>query len=209
MVWVAERWPSARPAQLAHLARNMPGGNENSPEDMGRFVGVLDAIRAEFGCSCLVLHHSGHDHTERGRGHSSWPSAVDISVRLEKTGTPLEAKLTCTKMRGAAAFDARIVRLEAMYDTLVVTDAVDLHAALVQRVEEYLASNPGASQNDVCANVTGRGVAVRAAYQEVKDRCVPAWDTPDTPEQGVSQGGVSLRDTPRGTAPDLLEGMES
>ena len=83
------------------LARNMPGGNENASEDMGRFVGVLDVIRTEFGCAGLVLHHSGHEHGDRGRGHSSWPGGVDVSVKMEKTAVPLEAKLTCVKMRGA------------------------------------------------------------------------------------------------------------
>jgi hypothetical protein len=150
------------------LARNMPGGNENSPEDMGRFVGLLDRLRAEFGCACLVLHHSGHDHKERGRGHSSWPSAVDVSVKLEKTATPLEAKLTCTKMRGAAVFDPRVIRLEPMDGTLVVAEVVDVSAALDRRVGLYLDEHPDASQNEVERAVTGGNDEIRASYKRVR-----------------------------------------
>ena len=148
------------------LARNMRR-KENTPEDMGRFIGVLDAVRAEFKCACLVLHHSGHDHGERGRGHSSWPSA-DVSVRAEKRpGVPLEAKLTCAKMRGAAAFDPRVIRLEPMDGTLVVAESV--RGALARRMAAYLDENPDASQNDVEKDVKAASTdEKRASYQRVR-----------------------------------------
>jgi hypothetical protein len=151
------------------LARNIPGGNENAGEDMGRFIGLLDKIRTEFGCACLVLHHSGHEHGERGRGHSSWPGAVDVSVRMEKTAGNLEAKLTCQKMRGAAAFEPRVIRLEPIDGTLVMVDVLrGTDEAIERRVVDYVAKHPDASQNEVEKAVTGGNDAIRAAFKRLR-----------------------------------------
>jgi hypothetical protein len=51
------------------LARAMIG-NENSPEDMGAFVGSCDRIREASGGHIMVVHHSGKDQARGARGHS-------------------------------------------------------------------------------------------------------------------------------------------
>lgn len=49
------------------LARYTPGMNENSAEDMGRFVAVVSRIKDETGACVVVIHHTTKDDgTERG-----------------------------------------------------------------------------------------------------------------------------------------------
>lgn len=63
------------------LARSLDG-DENSTEDMARFVAACDGISAKFGCSIFVVHHTGHspDAQNRGRGASNLPCAADTII---------------------------------------------------------------------------------------------------------------------------------
>jgi len=67
------------------LARNFGPGNENSTEDMNKFVGNLDKyIREEFRCATMIVHHTGYNESGRGRGSSVLPAALDAEYRVVK-----------------------------------------------------------------------------------------------------------------------------
>ena len=67
------------------LARNFGAGNENSTEDMNRFVASIDRyLREEFGSAILLVHHTGHDAASRARGSSVLPAAVDWSYQVTR-----------------------------------------------------------------------------------------------------------------------------
>ena len=66
-------------------SRNFGAGDENGGVDMGTFVKACDAIRNKFGCTVSAAHHPGHMEKGRGRGHSSWPGALDVSYLVKKT----------------------------------------------------------------------------------------------------------------------------
>ena len=67
------------------LARNFGPGNENSTEDMNRFVANVDRyIREEFRCAVMLVHHTGHNEGGRGRGSSVLPAALDAEYRVSK-----------------------------------------------------------------------------------------------------------------------------
>ena len=80
------------------LHRNMGDGDENNASDIALFLQSLDAMRAEFGAAVLVVHHSGHAESERGRGSSSLRAAVDHEYLLKKH-TDGRRELTCTKSK--------------------------------------------------------------------------------------------------------------
>jgi len=63
------------------LSRCMPGGDENSPKDMGAAVAAIDRLRVTFGSHALVLHHTARD-TDRERGHTSLRGAADTMIAL-------------------------------------------------------------------------------------------------------------------------------
>jgi hypothetical protein len=83
---------------LDTLARCFGGGDENSTQDMSRFVSACDSIRRRYGCTVLVVHHTGHADKNRARGAIALKAALDAEYRLTKDGSLL---LTATKMKDA------------------------------------------------------------------------------------------------------------
>lgn len=65
------------------LARAMAGMNENDAQDAGKFVQLCDSLIETFGCSTLVLHHTGKDESRGARGSSALVAGF---------GTTIEAK---------------------------------------------------------------------------------------------------------------------
>ena len=69
---------------LDTLARNFGGGDENSTQDMNRFVSAVDHVREATGAHVLIVHHSGKD-TERGaRGSSVLRAALDTEMQCNR-----------------------------------------------------------------------------------------------------------------------------
>lgn len=66
------------------LARAMSGGNENSSEDMGALIAVVDELRRQTGAHIMMIHHSGKDKDKGMRGHSSLHGAADTIIGVEK-----------------------------------------------------------------------------------------------------------------------------
>jgi hypothetical protein len=59
------------------LARNFGHGDENSTEDMTRFVAVLDRYLGPLGATVLIVHHTPLASRDRPRGSSALLGAVD------------------------------------------------------------------------------------------------------------------------------------
>lgn len=78
------------------------GGDENSTQDMSRFVRSLDMVRDLYGCSVLVVHHANKtDKAGSGkvRGSSVLYGAVDVSLQLIGGAVRGEARLVADKLR--------------------------------------------------------------------------------------------------------------
>src|SRR3954452_14897621 len=163
---------SVRLVVIDTTARNTPGANENSTQDTGRLVGVMDQLRTEFGCATLAVHHSGYENTKRERGSSALRAAADVSILTKRTAL-LEVRLECAKSRDAEECEPRTARLIPQGDSLAVVEAVTRRDAVEQDVTAYLVEHPGASQRDVEDAVTGRRDAVRAAYKLCKSKGEP------------------------------------
>jgi len=83
---------------LDTLARCFGGGDENSTQDMSKFVSACDAIRQRYNCTILVIHHAGHGDKSRARGAIALKAALDAEYRLDHENGLL---LTATKMKDA------------------------------------------------------------------------------------------------------------
>jgi 5S rRNA maturation endonuclease (ribonuclease M5) len=81
------------------VARSFGDGDENSTKDMNMFIEHVDCfIRKRFGCSVLLVHHSGH--TEgRARGSSALRAAVDAEYQVSSEEGVVSFK--ATKMKDA------------------------------------------------------------------------------------------------------------
>lgn len=94
------------------LARAMTG-NENAPDDMGRFVAACGRLREAGDTHVLVVHHSGKDTAKGARGHSSLRAATD--VELEVTNGEAGGGIKVTKSRddmGGRTFGFRLETVE-------------------------------------------------------------------------------------------------
>ncbi len=76
-------------------------GDENSSQDAGRMVAACAQMIAEFGCTVLLVHHTGvsEEAQERARGSSAWRGDLDaeINVRPAQKGSSVYVK--CLKSK--------------------------------------------------------------------------------------------------------------
>lgn len=111
------------------VARNFGPGDENSTQDMTKFIAAADTIRTRYRCSVLLVHHTGHGDKTRARGAMALKGALDAEYRLEK-GEDGVTRLEATKMKDAElpepmAFKLRSVELALLDDEgKAVTSAV-------------------------------------------------------------------------------------
>ena len=68
------------------FARNMGDGDESSNKDVGIFINHIDLMRYQLGSAIVLVHHSGHGDSSRGRGASALPAAMDACFQLEDKG---------------------------------------------------------------------------------------------------------------------------
>ena len=72
------------------LSRNFGGGDESNTKDMAAFVQVIDRdLRSRYGTAVLIIHHTGLNATDRGRGSSVLKGALDFeySIEINTNGT--------------------------------------------------------------------------------------------------------------------------
>jgi len=100
------------------LARNFGSGNENSTEDMNKFIEHIDTyLRKPFKTTVLIIHHSGHGSHDRGRGSSALKAGMDTEYKVTKKDTLVSMK--CTKMKDASypkpmSFDIEVINLDIL-----------------------------------------------------------------------------------------------
>jgi hypothetical protein len=86
------------------LARTMVGGDENSAKDVGLFIGAIDRIRTEFGCTVLVVHHSGKEGSKE-RGSSALRGAADVMIRVNRLPGKRDVfRVHCEKAKDGPGF---------------------------------------------------------------------------------------------------------
>jgi hypothetical protein len=81
------------------LSRAIAGGNENSPEDMGRLVANSDKIRQVTGAHIAWVHHSGKDQALGARGHSLLRAATDTEIEISRPDAESPSTARVTKQR--------------------------------------------------------------------------------------------------------------
>ena len=113
------------------LALCFGGGDENSTQDMSKFVTACDAIRQRYACTILIVHHTGHGDKSRARGAIALKAALDAEYRLANENGML---LTATKMKDAETplpLGLRLVTVDLPglrddYDNPVTSAAVEV-----------------------------------------------------------------------------------
>lgn len=110
-----EHRPSLIVVDTLHASLN--GGNENDQTDMGIFVDGCKALITAFGCSVILIHHTGWD-TSRERGSSSTRAALDVKIKVHRlAGSNIEVRTE--KERDCLPPLPFTVRLRAVGDSMV------------------------------------------------------------------------------------------
>ena len=69
-------------------------GDENSAQDAKTMLDACNNLMSEFGCSVILVHHTGvsDEAQHRARGSSAWRGALDIEISIvpAKDGAPME-----------------------------------------------------------------------------------------------------------------------
>ena len=78
------------------LARSFIGRDENSSIDMGIFINNIDILRQYYGCTVLVVHHSGKDSSRGMRGSSALRGAIDSEFEIKRK---LDTMSVCLKTK--------------------------------------------------------------------------------------------------------------
>lgn len=88
------------------LARNF-GGDENSTQDMNKFVQHLDRIRQRWNATVLVVHHTGKDQSRGARGSVALRGAIDTSYSVDRD------ELKAVLVEGVDMKDAEVPAMRA------------------------------------------------------------------------------------------------
>ena len=92
------------------LARSIVGIDENLSKDMSLVVAGLEHLQRGYGCSTIIVHHTGHAH-DRGRGSSAVPAGLDAEICTKKDPDSRVVKIECTKMKDGDEFPPMAVTL--------------------------------------------------------------------------------------------------
>lgn len=79
------------------VARVTAGANENSGEDMGRFLRFCEWICRGLGCTVVLIHHAGKDIARGARGWSGIKAAMDAELEVAWDGA--RRSLRTSKMK--------------------------------------------------------------------------------------------------------------
>lgn len=87
---------------LDTLARAMAGLNENDAKDAGLFIEAVEALKREFGCTVLVVHHEGKEQGRGARGSSALVGGFDAVYEIKADKGTKAVALWNRKQKDAA-----------------------------------------------------------------------------------------------------------
>ncbi|MGN6739598.1 AAA family ATPase [Dyella sp.] len=90
-------------------------GDENTAKDAGAMIANCDALKQEFGCSVLLVHHTGNaaEAQHRARGSSAWRGALDVEIGVQPPPAGESAiVVSLLKMRDADPVPPVCVKLQ-------------------------------------------------------------------------------------------------
>ena len=127
-------------------------GEENSANEMAAYLRELGArFRELWQCTVLLVHHTGHQATERPRGSSAIRSNVDFLLGVFRDEKEMLATVTSVKQKDGelmsdATFSMTVVDLGADDDGDKITSLVARHLSSTEEVEQARLSEQAAGR---------------------------------------------------------------
>ena len=91
-------------------------GDENSAQDAKTMLDACGALMQKFGCSVLLVHHTGvsDEAQHRARGSSAWKGALDIEISVIPAKNDNPIQIVQRKSKDAEMADTVYVELESV-----------------------------------------------------------------------------------------------
>lgn len=121
------------------LARCMVGGNEDKADDMGTFIDNCRRLQSELDTAILVLHHTPKNSTNTPRGSGALGGAADVMIEMSDNEDSI--KIACTKMKDAAEFEPRYIKLHIVTIEPGISSCVIVDHNRVQQQRDHLTPN--------------------------------------------------------------------
>ena len=156
-------------------------GEENSANEMAAYLRELGLrFRELWGCSVLLVHHTGHQATERPRGSSAIRSNVDFLLGVFRDEKEMLATVTSVKQKDGelfadATFALTVVDLGPDEDGDPITSLVARHLSTADEVEHARLREQAAGRggrNSAFLGLCENGMderSLRKAYYELLD----------------------------------------
>jgi AAA domain/DnaB-like helicase N terminal domain len=154
-------------------------GEENSANEMAAYLRELGArFRDLWQCTVLLVHHTGHQATERPRGSSAIRSNIDFLLGVFRDEKEMLATVTSVKQKdgeiqGDAVFSLAVVDLGFDDDNDKITSLVARHLSTPEEIEQARHTEQAAGRGGrnsafmalVCNGMDER--ALRKAFYEL------------------------------------------
>lgn len=156
------------------------GGEENSANEVAAYLRELGArFRDLWHCAVMLIHHSGHQATERPRGSSAMRANIDWMFGVQRDEKELIATLTCEKQKDGEAFPDAQFQLTAHElgrdgDGDPITSLVARHLSSAEEVEEAMATESRAGRvgkNQLLLTLLQNGMKESELRKAFGDEC--------------------------------------
>jgi hypothetical protein len=127
-------------------------GEENSANEMAAYLRELGGrFRQLWQCSVLLIHHSGHQATERPRGSSAIRANLDFLLGVFRDEREMLATVSCVKQKDGELFDDAVFKLTVEQlgfdeDNDKVTSLVARHLGTQDAIQDALADEAAAGR---------------------------------------------------------------
>lgn len=155
-------------------------GEENSANEMAAYFRELgNRFRALWKCSVLMLHHTGHQATERPRGSSAIRANLDYMLGVFRDEKEMLATLTCAKQKDGDAFEdatfaLSVHKLGEDEDGDTVTSLVARHLSSAEDLEEAMSVERNAGRggsNQLLLSLLQNGAKESDLRKAFRDQC--------------------------------------
>ena len=116
------------------VARHMGGRDENSAKEMGELIRTADKLKDEYGCSIMLVHHTGHSDQNRARGSTAFKGALDSEMLIKRIGDH-DLQLICEKQKDGPQFEP-MQFIKTTVDPSIVLVQTEASASKAKRLSD-------------------------------------------------------------------------
>lgn len=192
------------------LNQTATGADENSAQDMGRYIAGMKRLRDATGATVVVVHHSGKDESRGMRGSTALLGAMDTTVEVVRATDGKSVEVRVKKQKDAEREPPMRFNLENVAGSLVLRATVMADAASdfagdsIKAMARVMAKDGRVAMKDLVAALKERdGVSDKTARRRIADaipegggaanRAVDGWAIWSERADGNPRGEVVVR----------------